>query len=146
MLIRPRRLRRTAALRELVAETHIHPSGLVQPHFVLPDQDKVEPLSSMPGIDRMGVKPLVRRVEADLELGIRSVLLFGIPAHKDARGSAGEDPAGRVLLAFPRRERPARRPHPAGPSLPGTLGGCAGARRDRIHGMGHRAAGIGAAA
>ncbi len=92
MLIRPRRLRRTAALRELVAETHIERSALVQPHFVLPEQDKVEPLSSMPGIHRMGTEPLVRQVEADLELGIRSVLLFGIPKHKDPRGSAGEDP------------------------------------------------------
>ena len=91
MLIRPRRLRRTAVLRELVAETRIHPSALVQPHFVLPDRNKVEPLASMPGIDRMGVEPLLHRVEEDLELGIRSVLLFGIPEHKDSRGSAGED-------------------------------------------------------
>jgi len=99
MLIRPRRLRRTPVLRELVAETRIHPSALVQPHFVLPDQNKVEPLSSMPGIDRMGVEPLLRQVEEDMELGIRSVLLFGIPEHKDPRGSSGEDLGGPAHLA-----------------------------------------------
>ncbi len=104
MLIRPRRLRRTAVLRDLVAETRIHPAALVQPHFVLPERDKVEPLASMPGIDRMGVEPLLRRVEHDLELGIRSVLLFGIPdpGHKDSFGRIGEDPAAPAHLAATR--------------------------------------------
>ncbi len=85
---------RTAAIRNLTAETHIPKAALVQPHFVLPDRDRVEAIASMPGIERTGVEPLLRRVEDDLELGISSVLLFGIPAHKDARGSAGEDQEG----------------------------------------------------
>lgn len=99
MLIRPRRLRRTAVLRDLVAETRIHPAALIQPHFVLPEKNKVEPLASMPGIDRMGVEPLLRQVEEDLELGIRSVLLFAVPEHKDPVGSAGEDPNSPAHLA-----------------------------------------------
>lgn len=99
MRIRPRRLRRSAALRDLVAETHVPSSCLVQPHFVLPVDDAVEPLGSMPGIDRLGVEPLLRRVESDLELGIHTALLFGIPESKDAVGSPGEDPEGPVHRA-----------------------------------------------
>jgi porphobilinogen synthase len=90
-MIRPRRLRRTPAIRDLVAETHIAKGSLIQPHFVLPDDDAVQPITAMPGIDRMGPEALTRRVEADLELGIHNVLLFGVPAHKDAVGSSGED-------------------------------------------------------
>jgi porphobilinogen synthase len=100
MIKRPRRLRRTAAIRDLVAETHVSANHLVQPHFVLPEDDAVRPITAMPGIDRMGVDALVSRVEADLELGIRNVLLFGIPTEKDATGSSGEDlgsPAHRAV-------------------------------------------------
>lgn len=99
-MIRPRRLRRTPAIRELVAETRVHPSTLIQPHFVLPDDDAVEPITAMPGIDRMGCNALTRQVEADLNLGIQNVLLFGLPEHKDAIGSSGEDlnsPAHRAI-------------------------------------------------
>jgi porphobilinogen synthase len=91
---RPRRLRATAALRELVAETHVRPQQLVQPHFVVAAADAEEPIAALPGIARMGVAPLLRRVRADLELGVRTVLLFGVVDAKDARGSAGEDPDG----------------------------------------------------
>lgn len=100
MIKRPRRLRRTAAIRDLVAETRVAANNLVQPHFVLPEDNAVRPITAMPGIDRVGVEALVRRVAADLELGIRNVLLFGIPAEKDATGSSGEDlnsPAHRAV-------------------------------------------------
>ena len=102
---RPRRLRRTAAIRELAAETHIAPAQLVQPHFVLPDDNAVVPIDAMPGIDRMGTDRLVRRIEQDMELGIRNVLLFGIPAAKDSVGSSGEDldsPAHRAVARLDR--------------------------------------------
>ncbi len=89
---RPRRLRRTATIRDLVAETHVTAQQLVQPHFVLPEDDAVQPIALMPDIDRMGTAALVRRVEADLELGIRNVLLFGIPSDKDPIGSSGTNP------------------------------------------------------
>lgn len=104
-MIRPRRLRRTPAIRELVAETHIAPASLIQPHFVLPADDDVQPITAMPGIDRMGVDALTKRVEADLELGIRNVLLFGLPQTKDPTGSSGEDmdsPAHRAVAKLKR--------------------------------------------
>ena len=105
MTIRPRRLRRTPAIRDLIAETHVAASSLVQPHFVHPVDDAVDPITAMPGIDRMGCDALLRRVEADLELGIHNVLLFGIPETKDATGSSGEDlnsPAHRAVAALTR--------------------------------------------
>jgi porphobilinogen synthase len=86
---RPRRLRRTAALRALVRETRPPRDALVMPHFVLPQAKGIEPVPSMPGIARYGVDDLRPRVEKDLALGIRAVLLFGICPEeaKDARGS-----------------------------------------------------------
>jgi len=93
---RPRRLRRSAALRAAVRETHVRPEQLVMPHFVLPQGSAREPIASMPGIERLGIEPLLAQVESDLELGIASVLLFGraAPGSKDATGSSGSDPEG----------------------------------------------------
>ena len=91
---RPRRLRATAVLRDLVAETSVRPQQLVQPHFVIAGEQAEQPIAALPGIARMGVGPLLRRVRADLELGVRTVLLFGVVDRKDAHGSAGEDPDG----------------------------------------------------
>ena len=94
MLDRPRRLRRTSALRDLCAETHISPDCLVQPHFALGQQEGEQPIDSLAGIARMGIDPLLRRVEADRELGIRNVLLFGVTHDKDPEGRTGERPDG----------------------------------------------------
>ena len=77
--VRPRRLRRTSALRDLVAETDIAAAQLVMPHFVLPTSEADVPIPSMPGISQVGIETLVGRVESDLALGIRAVLLFGQP-------------------------------------------------------------------
>ena len=82
MLIRSRRLRATAAIRDLVAETELLPKHLIQGHFVQP-QEGASPISSLPGISRNGLQATLRQVEADLKLGIRSVLLFGVPEHAD---------------------------------------------------------------
>ena len=97
---RPRRLRRTRALRDLVAETHIPPSSLIQPHFVLPQASAEVAIATMPGIARMGIENLTRRIAADRELGIQTHLLFGVPDHKDPDGRAGEDPNGPVQQAL----------------------------------------------
>ncbi len=96
--IRPRRLRTTAALRTLVAETEVPADRLVMPHFVLPKAEGRDPIASMPGIDRMGHKDLLDQVGSDLELGIQAVLLFGLPpgGTKDAEGSYAWDPVGAV--------------------------------------------------
>jgi porphobilinogen synthase len=98
---RPRRLRRSAALRDLVAETNVLARQLVMPHFVLPVARAVEPIPSMPDIFRTGVDDLLRAVESDHELGIKSVLLFGTPSSgaKDASGTSAHDPDGAVPRA-----------------------------------------------
>ncbi|MEI6593667.1 MAG: porphobilinogen synthase, partial [Holophagaceae bacterium] len=78
MLNRSRRLRTTAAMRNLVAETDLRPRHLIQGHFVQPQPGSVE-ISSMPGICNAGVEATVRQVEKDLKRGLSSVLLFGVP-------------------------------------------------------------------
>ncbi|HEX7080784.1 MAG TPA: porphobilinogen synthase [Gammaproteobacteria bacterium] len=91
--IRPRRLRRTPALRDLVAETRVTAAELVMPHFVLPADRAEVPIGSMPGIPQHGIENLCAQVAADLELGIRAVLLFG---HLE---SGGKTPDGRAAAA-----------------------------------------------
>ena len=102
--IRPRRLRRTGAMRNLVAETHLSATRFVLPHFVLPVDRAEEPVPSMPGISLMGVETLLGQVESDLALGIRSVLLFGHPAKgtKSPGGEAAADTQGAVQQAVSR--------------------------------------------
>lgn len=99
--IRPRRLRRSPVLRDLAAETRLSAEMLVMPHFVLAAASGSEPIASMPGISRLAVPELLRQVEGDLELGIRSVLLFGLPesAAKDPDGSGGANATGPVPRA-----------------------------------------------
>jgi porphobilinogen synthase len=86
---RPRRLRRTAALRDLVRETPLDAGDLVQPLFVVPGAGVRDPVRSMPGIDRVSVDLLAGEAAALEELGVKAVLLFGIPGTKDALGSEG---------------------------------------------------------
>ena len=102
--VRPRRLRRTGAIRDLVAETHLAPAQFILPHFVLPATQAEEPVPSMPGISLMGVETLLGQVESDLGLGIRSVLLFGHPVKgtKSPGGEAAADPEGAVQQAVRR--------------------------------------------
>ena len=75
---RPRRLRRTPLLREALAETRVHRSRLVVPHFVREGGGADQPVESMPGVARHSVARLVEQVGADRELGLGSVLLFGV--------------------------------------------------------------------
>ena len=102
--VRPRRLRRTGAIRDLVAETRITPAQFILPHFVLPADRAEEPVPSMPGISLMGVETLLGQVESDLALGIRSVLLFGHPVRgtKSPGGEAAADREGAVQQAVSR--------------------------------------------
>lgn len=90
-MIRPRRLRRTERIRDLVAEVGIHSEDLIQGHFVIPGSgERAEPIPAMPGIERQTIDRLVRQVETDYEFGIRQVLLFGTTeaAKKNATGRA----------------------------------------------------------
>lgn len=99
--VRPRRLRRNALMRELVAETHVHPNQLIMPHFVMPAAHGNEPIPSMPGIAQVGTEDLLKQIDQDLKLGIRSVLLFGHPESggKTADGMAAADANGAVQQA-----------------------------------------------
>jgi len=99
--VRPRRLRRTALLRDLVAETSVQASQLIMPHFVMPTARGNAPIGSMPGIAQVGTEDLLVQVEADLALGIRAVLLFGHPeaGGKRADGMAAAAANGAVQQA-----------------------------------------------
>jgi porphobilinogen synthase len=98
---RPRRLRATALIRDAIADTRVHSSQLVQPHFCLPSENGTEPIDSMPGISRTGRKDLIESVRSDLDLGIRKVLLFGLTtsSEKDGTGSHSADSDGAVTNA-----------------------------------------------
>ena len=106
--MRPRRLRKNQVVRDLVAETHISPSQFIVPHFVLGAENVEKAIPSMPGISELGIKNLVKKVGADLKLGIRSVLLFGHPddaAHKTPDGKAAWDKKGAVQRAVSQLKR-----------------------------------------
>ena len=98
---RPRRLRATAKIRELVAETDVSARHLIMPHFVVPEVDDRAPIPSMPGIDLVSVDRLLKQVDSDAELGIRSVLLFGHPdpGTKSASAQAAAAANGSVQQA-----------------------------------------------
>jgi porphobilinogen synthase len=96
---RLRRLRRTGALRDLVRETTLAPSDLVLPLFVEEGLDGRTPISSMPGVDRHGLASVVEEAGAAHALGVPAVILFGIPAEKDADGTGAWDDEGAVQLA-----------------------------------------------
>jgi porphobilinogen synthase len=97
---RPRRLRRTDVLRDAVAETRLAPQMFVQPHFVLPGQGRREEIGAMPGIVRESRDRLVETVAADLDLGLRHVLLFGLPSEKSPAADSALDPEGVVPRAI----------------------------------------------
>jgi porphobilinogen synthase len=98
---RLRRLRQTAVLRDLVRETVLRPQDFVYPLFVAADAgpDGRQPIEAMPGVDRFSIDRLVEEAGEVLGLGIPAVLLFGIPADKDAEGTGAYDDEGIVQLA-----------------------------------------------
>jgi porphobilinogen synthase len=93
---RPRRLRRTQALRDLVAETRLDVNDLVAPLFVREGIDSPIPIKSLPGV----VQHSREEVRQLADLGIKSVILFGVPAKKDEIGSGAFDPNGVVQVAL----------------------------------------------
>lgn len=97
---RLRRLRRTPALRRLVAETRLSVDDLVAPLFVREGIDQPEPILSLPGVEQHTVETLVAEVELLRDLGIPGVILFGVPEVKDAAGSGASDPDGIVQVAL----------------------------------------------
>jgi porphobilinogen synthase len=96
---RLRRLRRTPALRRALAETRLDPAALVLPVFVKEGLDAPEPVPSMPGVDQHTVTSVTDLARRAASSGVGGLLLFGIPARKDAEGSGGWDPSGPVPTA-----------------------------------------------
>jgi len=91
---RPRRLRRTPAVRRLVAETRLHPAGLVLPLFVREGIDEPVPISSLPGVVQHTRASLRAAAREAVELGLGGVMLFGVPAVRDSVGTGATDPDG----------------------------------------------------
>jgi porphobilinogen synthase len=98
--VRPRRLRRTPAVRSLVREHEVRIDALVMPIFVVARDGDAGPISSMPGIKRFTLAQAVQETRELYALGVRSVLLFGIPERKDAVASSNYDPQGIVQRAI----------------------------------------------
>jgi porphobilinogen synthase len=97
---RLRRLRRTPALRDLVAETTLAASDLVAPLFVAEGIDAPRPIPSLPGHGQHTRDSLRAEVSRLASLGVRGVMLFGLPSRKDAEGSGAWDPSGIVQVAL----------------------------------------------
>ena len=97
---RLRRLRRTPALRRLVAETRLSVDDLVAPLFVREGINEPQPILSLPGVVQHTRESLRKEVAELADLGIPGVILFGVPAEKDAVGSGAWDPDGIVQLAL----------------------------------------------
>ena len=95
---RPRRLRRSAALRRLVAETRLSVDDLVAPLFVREGIDEPQPIASLPGVVQHTRESLRKEVAELAALGVPAVILFGVPARKDHEGSEAWNPDGIVQL------------------------------------------------
>ena len=97
---RLRRLRRTPALRRLVAETRLSVDDLIVPLFVREGIDHPQEISSLPGVFQHTRESLRKEVHELADMGVPAVILFGVPAHKDAEGSGAWDPDGIVQVAL----------------------------------------------
>src|SRR5580700_11481577 len=99
-VVRPRRLRRTPALRALVAETTLHPRDLVLPVFVKEGIADPQPIGSMPGVVQHTRESLRKAAAEAAEAGVGGIIVFGVPADKDGLGSAADDPEGISQVAI----------------------------------------------
>jgi porphobilinogen synthase len=97
---RPRRLRRTEALRRMVRETELRPDDFIYPLFVIEGRGARKPVPSMPGIDNLSVDLAVEEAKRARSVGVPAVILFGIPGHKDPRGTGAWAEDGIVQKAL----------------------------------------------
>src|SRR5580658_4230319 len=97
---RMRRLRRTPALRAMLAEQRLAPTDLVAPLFVREGIDSPQPIHSLPGVVQHTVSSLVDEAKQLVALGVPGVVLFGVPSRKDAVGSGASDPDGICQVAL----------------------------------------------
>ena len=98
-LVRMRRLRKSEAMRRMVAETVLTPDDFIYPMFVCPGENECQGIGSMPGVNRYSIDALVEECKAVRDLGIPAVILFGIPEKKDALGTEGYSPKGIIPRA-----------------------------------------------
>jgi len=96
---RMRRLRRTPAIRDMLRETTLKMDDLIYPLFVISGENVKNPISSMPGCFQLSIGNLLSEVREVVSLGIRAVLLFGIPSHKDSAATGAYDPEGVIQMA-----------------------------------------------
>ncbi len=96
---RPRRLRRTAAIRALVRETQVHPADLILPLFFNETLTAPRPVTTMPGVSQLPVSAAAAEARLAREHGLGGVILFGLPRAKDASGASAYDPEGPVPRA-----------------------------------------------
>jgi porphobilinogen synthase len=101
-ILRPRRLRQTPALRSLVAQTRLHPADLVLPVFVREGAVQAQPIGSMPGVVQHSLDSLVVVAHEAVAAGLGGLMIFGVPATRDARGSGADDPNGILNVALRR--------------------------------------------
>jgi porphobilinogen synthase len=99
---RPRRLRRTPALRRLVSDVAVRPADLVLPMFVREGIDEPVAITSMPGVVQHSYDSLIKAAVDAVEAGVGGLMIFGIPEHKDGRGSGADDPDGVLNVALRR--------------------------------------------
>ena len=99
MIIRPRRLRRTAAIREMVRETSLSPRDLIFPLFVKHGRGIKDPITSMPGQYQFSIDTILKEVEDIRSLDIGAIILFGLPEKKDPEGSSSHDEEGVIQRA-----------------------------------------------
>lgn len=102
LTVRPRRLRGSEALRKMVRETRVDAASLIYPMFVTEGKDKREPIEAMPGQYRYSLDRMGEALDALAEAGVNSIMLFGIPEHKDPEGSQAYAPNGIVQRAVAR--------------------------------------------
>ncbi|MFY1689674.1 porphobilinogen synthase [Plantactinospora sp. WMMB782] len=98
--IRPRRLRRSPAVRRLVEETRLAPADLVLPMFVKEGLAEPRPIASMPGVLQHSRESLRKAAAEAVHAGVGGIMLFGVPLHKDETGSGGTDPDGILNVAI----------------------------------------------
>jgi len=99
LVYRPRRLRRTEAIRRMVRETMLTPADFIYPLFVTPGKDVRQEVAAMPGVARLSVDLVVDEARSAWDLGVPAVLLFGLPQKKDDTGSEAASPRGAVQQA-----------------------------------------------
>ena len=96
---RMRRLRQSPSLRRLLRETALSVDDLVLPLIVTHGENVREPIAGMPGCNRYSIGTLLEEVREAYRLGLRALLLFGVPSHRDVGASAAYDPEGTVQMA-----------------------------------------------